>query len=152
MKQKHFDVRIEQCLALAKLSNCPRLKVGALVLDPERNVILMEGYNGGPRGGYEMCGKSSCLRDDLKIESGTRVEIGCVHAEKNLIYNAANNGTKLNGGWMFVTAEVCLDCAKAIHHTGIAKVIVIGGVYKSTAGIEYLKENSIPLEIVEKKS
>ena len=51
MKEKHVRIRVEQCLALAKASNCPRRKFGALLLDPERNVILMDGYNGGPRGG-----------------------------------------------------------------------------------------------------
>jgi len=47
MKQKHVQIRIEQCLALAKASNCPRRKFGALLLDPQRNVVLMDGYNGG---------------------------------------------------------------------------------------------------------
>ena len=51
MKEKHIRIRIEQCLALAKASNCPRAKFGALLVDPERNVVLMDGYNGGPRGG-----------------------------------------------------------------------------------------------------
>ena len=50
MKSKHLSIRIEQCLALSKASNCPRRKFGALLLDPRRNVVLMDGYNGGPRG------------------------------------------------------------------------------------------------------
>ena len=50
MKGKHLAIRIEQCLALSKASNCPRRKFGALLVDPERNVVLMDGYNGGPRG------------------------------------------------------------------------------------------------------
>lgn len=50
MKEKHIRIRIEQCLALAKASNCPRRQFGALLLDPVRNVVLMDGYNGGPRG------------------------------------------------------------------------------------------------------
>ena len=56
MKDKHLGIRIEQCLALAKASNCPRRKFGALLVDPDRNVVLMDGYNGGPRGGGELCG------------------------------------------------------------------------------------------------
>ena len=39
MKEKHIGIRIEQCLALAKASNCPRRKFGALLIDPTRNVI-----------------------------------------------------------------------------------------------------------------
>ena len=49
MKEKHLRIRIEQCLALSKASNCPRRKFGALLLNPRRNVILMDGYNGGDR-------------------------------------------------------------------------------------------------------
>jgi len=76
VKDKHIRIRVEQCLALAKASNCPRRKFGALLLDPERNVILMDGYNGGPRGGGELCGGDVCLRDVLNVESGTRMESG----------------------------------------------------------------------------
>ena len=142
MKQKHIDIRIKQCVLLSQASNCPRLKVGALLLDPVRNVILMDGYNGGPRNGSSLCGKESCKRNDLNIPSGTETDIGCVHAERNTIYNAAASGIKTAGGWMFITAEPCLGCAKAIHHSGIIKVIIIGGVYSCNEGINYLKENN----------
>ena len=84
-------------LALAKASNCPRRKFGALLVDPERNVVLMDGYNGGPRGGGTLCGGDVCLRDTMNVKSGTRVEIGCHHAEMNLIYCAAANGGKNKG-------------------------------------------------------
>ena len=46
MKDKHLAVRIQQCLALAEASNCPRRTFGALLVDPKRNVVLMDGYNG----------------------------------------------------------------------------------------------------------
>ena len=52
----------------------------------------MDGYNGGPRGGGDLCGGDECLRDTMNVKSGTRVEIGCHHAEMNLICNAAANG------------------------------------------------------------
>ena len=89
VKEKHLRIRIEQCLALAKASNCPRAKFGSLLVDPERNVILMDGYNGGPRGGGDLCGGDVCLRDSEQVISGTRVEVGCHHAEMNVICNAA---------------------------------------------------------------
>lgn len=66
MKDKHLQIRIEQCLALAKASNCPRRKFGALLVDPIRNVVLMDGYNGGPRGADgPLCGGHFCERDGL---------------------------------------------------------------------------------------
>lgn len=72
MNKKHIDIRIKQCLALAEASGCPRRKFGALLLDPERNVVLMDGYNGGPRGANgSLCKGSWCERDGLRPEELT---------------------------------------------------------------------------------
>lgn len=149
MKEKHIRIRIEQCLALAKASNCPRRKFGALLLDPERNVVLMDGYNGGPRGGGELCGGETCLRDDMKIQSGTRMEIGCHHAEMNVICNCAASGVPTKGAWLVVTGEPCILCSKLIHHAGINKVIVVGGGYAGENGLPYLAEHGIDIQSVD---
>jgi dCMP deaminase len=149
VKEKHIRIRIEQCLALAKASNCPRRKFGALLLDPRRNVALMDGYNGGPRGGGELCGGDVCLRDDLEVRSGTRMEIGCHHAEMNVVCNCAAAGVPTQGAWMLVTGEPCILCAKLIHHAGITKVIVVGGGYAGENGLEYLSAHGIAVESVE---
>ena len=149
MKEKHVRIRIEQCLALAKASNCPRRKFGALLIDPTRNVILMDGYNGGPRGGGELCGGDECLRDSLEVPSGERMEIGCHHAEMNVICNAAANGVPTRSAWLIVTGEPCILCAKLIHHAGIAKVIVVGGGYAGKNGVGYLTDHGVPVESVE---
>lgn len=146
MKPKHLQIRIEQCLALAKASNCPRRKFGALLLDPERNVILMDGYNGGPRGGGELCGGDACLRDTMNIKSGTRMEIGCHHAEMNVICNAAASGVATRGAWIIVTGEPCVLCAKLIHHAGITKVIVVTEGYAGENGVDYLKRHGVQVE------
>ena len=143
MKDKHVRIRIEQCLALAKASNCPRRKFGALLLDPERNVVLMDGYNGGPRGGGHLCGGDSCLRDTRNVQSGTRMEIGCHHAEMNVVCNAAANGVRCHGAWLFVTGEPCLLCAKLIHHAGIAHVLVVSGGYAGENGVSYLQAHDV---------
>jgi len=232
MTPNHIAIRIEQCLALAKASNCPRAKYGALLLDPERNVILSDGYNGAPRGGGELCGGSWCERDGLTrdmisvgkevvrgvvggipgtrkvflavkinnktvkrfeltlvddaakkardrnetespfysattaedkaeayirdllerhppIKSGTEVQVGCHHAEMNVICNAAAGGIATAGAWMIVTGEPCLMCAKHIHHAGIVKILVVKGGYMGANGIEYLKQHGIKIQMVE---
>ena len=149
MKLKHIQIRIEQCLALAKASNCPRRKFGALLVDPSRNVLLMDGYNGGPRGGGELCGGDVCLRDADNVTSGTRIEIGCHHAEMNVICNAAANGVSCRGAWLIITGEPCLMCAKLIHHAGIERVIVVDGGYAGCNGIEYLQRHAIGVSLVQ---
>jgi dCMP deaminase len=143
MKDKHVRIRIAQCLALAEASNCPRRKFGALLLDPERNVVLMDGYNGGPRGGGELCGGDECMRDKLGVQSGTRMEIGCHHAEMNVVCNAAANGVRCRGAWLIVTGEPCMMCAKMIHHAGITRVLVVAGGYAGDNGVDYLRAHGV---------
>jgi dCMP deaminase len=148
MKDKHIRIRIAQCLELAKASNCPRRKFGALLIDPERNVILMDGYNGGPRGGGELCGGATCLRDTQGVQSGTRMEIGCHHAEMNVVCNAAANGVRCRGAWLIVGGEPCMMCSKMIHHAGITKVIVVGGGYMGENGTSYLQQHGVEVQLV----
>lgn len=149
MKEKHIAIRIEQCLALAKASNCPRRKFGALLLDPDRNVVLMDGYNGGPRGGGNLCGGEGCLRDQKRVESGTRMEIGCHHAEMNVVCNCAASGVATKDAWLFVTGEPCTLCAKLIHHAGIVRVIVVGGGYAGENGVDYLRAHGVAVDTVD---
>lgn len=149
MKEKHIRIRIEQCLVLAKASNCPRRQFGALLLDPERNVVLMDGYNGGPRGGGTLCGGDVCDRDTMKIQSGTRLEIGCHHAEMNVICNCAASGVSTKGALLMVTGEPCLMCSKLIHHAGITKVIVVGGGYAGENGLGYLQRHGVEVQTVD---
>ncbi|MBK04077.1 MAG: cytidine deaminase [Deltaproteobacteria bacterium] len=148
MKEKHVKIRIEQCLALAKASNCPRRKFGALLLDPDRNVVLMDGYNGGPRGGGELCGGDVCYRDTMGVQSGTRMEIGCHHAEMNVVCNCAASGVPTKGAWLFVTGEPCMMCSKLIHHAGIRRVVVVGGGYIGENGLGYLKRHGVEVMAV----
>jgi len=146
MNEKHLNFRIKQCIELASLSNCPRRKFGALLLDPIRNVVLIDAYNGGPRGGSRRCAGESCGRIDNKIPSGTMIEVGCHHAEMNVICNAAAGGVRTSGAWLIVNGEPCVMCAKLIHHAGIAKVVIVGGVYNEVNGIGYLKAHGLEVE------
>ena len=150
LKNKYIQTRIEQCLVLSKQSTCPRRSIAAMLIDPETNSIVSDGYNGPPRGGGTLCGGSECLRESSKVESGTRLEVGCHHAELNCILNAARVGNKTSGKVMIVTAEPCLMCAKAIHHAGIAEVYVVGGGYSGALvnGVSYLEEHGVTVHTV----
>lgn len=149
MKEKHLRANLRMCQVIATQSSCPRRQFGAMLLDPERNTILGTGYNGGPRGGGRLCGGEVCLREDQQISSGHRVEIGCHHAEMNVLCNAAANGTATQGAWLIVTGEPCQMCAKLIHHCGIVKVIVVVGGYVGQNGVNYLVEHGVKVEYQE---
>lgn len=145
MKEKHLQLRIRQCLVLAEASGCPRRKFGAMLLDPSRNVVLADGYNGGPRGeDGPLCRGSWCERDRLEVPSGTRMEVGCHHAETNVIANAAAGGTSTRGAWLIVTGEPCLMCAKLIHHSGVEAVVLVEGGYAGgDDGVKYLENHGV---------
>ena len=145
LKSKYISTRIEQCHVLAKQSSCPRRQIAAVIIDPETNSIISDGYNGPPRGGGSLCREGVCLRDTMNLESGTNLEIGCHHAELNCILNAARVGNKTSGKVMICTAEPCLMCAKAIHHAGIIEVVVDAGGYAGAVrnGVEYLRNNGV---------
>ena len=109
----------------------------------------MDGYNGGPRGGGDLCGSDICLRDTEQVVSGTRVEVGCHHAEMNVVCNAAANGVSTKGAWMIITGEPCMMCAKLIHHSGISQVIVVDGGFGGANGIDYLEQHGVVVQRTE---
>ena len=142
MKAKHLKQRIKSCFLLADLSPCIRRQIGCVVVDPKSNVILSEGYNGGLRGvDGILCGKDGCVRKE--VASGEKLEVGCIHAEQNAIYNAARLGTSLIGSLFIVNAEPCPMCAKAIVQVGASAVLCISGVYSTSEGIRILQSAGV---------
>ncbi|MBQ8660860.1 MAG: dCMP deaminase family protein [Alphaproteobacteria bacterium] len=94
-------------------SKDPSLKVGAVVVGPDRE-IRSTGYNGLVRG-----------VDDNKperLERPTKYDF-FEHAERNAVYNACLIGASLKGCVIYVTAMPCPDCARAIIQSGIKMVV-----------------------------
>ena len=151
MNPKHLKVRVAQCDLIASNSPCPRRKVWALIIDPETNVIVSEGYNGTPRDSeHRYCGgKYFCEREKLAIPSGTRNDVGCHHAEMNAILNACRVGQSTLRKWLIVNCDPCLMCAKAIHHSGIVKVYAPLDSSYDGEGLSYLRENGIETSSLE---
>ena len=77
------------------------------------------------------------------------MEIGCHHAEMNVVCNSAAAGVATAGAWLVVTGEPCILCAKLIHHAGITKVVVVGGGYAGENGLAYLAEHGVLVESVD---
>lgn len=145
MKPKHIRLWTNICLEIAKVSNCPRGKFGALIVDEGSNTLIASGYNGYLRGGPPLCGgEELCRREAEKIVSGTNIEVGCVHAEMNAIINCAREGVSTRDRVMFISGEPCVMCAKFIVQAGLKKVFVIGGRYKNN-GVHVLDENGVPV-------
>lgn len=107
--------------AVATRSTCLRHNLGSVLVKDRR--ILGTGYNGAPRG-IRHCVEVGCMRDKLKIPSGTRHEICmAVHAEQNAIIQAAVHGASTEGSEIFITHAPCAVCAKILINAGIKRII-----------------------------
>jgi dCMP deaminase len=107
------------CL-VAKRSTCVRRQVGAIVVRDKR--ILATGYNGAPTG-LPHCDEVGCLRATQGVPSGERHEL-CrgLHAEQNVIVQAAFHGVCIKGATLFCTNMPCSICAKMLVNAGILDV------------------------------
>ena len=96
-------------------SKDPSTKCGAVAVG-KFGQIISQGYNGFPRGVDD--------RPDRYADKETKYKY-VVHAELNCIYNAALNGTSMNGSMLYVYGlPVCNECAKGIVQIGVSKVFM----------------------------
>ncbi len=104
----------------AERSTCIRRKVGAVLVKDRR--VLATGYNGAPKN-LPHCEETGCLREQMNVPSGQRHEI-CrgVHAEQNLIAQAAVYGVKTKGATVYCTDQPCIICAKLLINAGIKEI------------------------------
>ena len=105
---------------VAQRSTCMRRQVGAIaVLDKQ---ILATGYNGAPRGVLH-CAEAGCLRQQMNVPSGERHEI-CrgVHAEQNVIVQAATHGVNMEGADLYCTHHPCSLCTRMLLNCGIKNI------------------------------
>ena len=94
-------------------SKDPSRKIGAVAINKD-GVIVSTGWNGFPRGMND----SADNYNDRAIKNKL-----IVHAETNLIYNAARIGASLDGCVLYCWGlPVCSECAKAIAQVGIKEV------------------------------
>ena len=109
---------------VAERSTCQRHHVGAVAVRDKH--ILSTGYNGAAAG-VQDCLELGCLRDEMKIPSGTRHEI-CrgIHAEQNAIIQASLHGVSLEGAVLYCTHSPCILCAKMIVNARIKRFVTFG--------------------------
>lgn len=109
---------------VAERSTCLRHHVGAVAVRDKH--ILTTGYNGAAAG-LKDCLELGCLRDQLGIPSGTRHEIcRAIHAEQNVIIQAALHGVSLSGATIYCTHSPCVLCARMLTNARIARFVTCG--------------------------
>ena len=137
---------------VAERSTCRRHHVGAVAVRDKH--ILATGYNGAAAG-IKDCLELGCLRDEMKIPSGTRHEI-CrgIHAEQNVIVQASLHGVSLEGSTIYCTHTPCVLCAKMLVNAKIRRYVSFGRYCDNQfaalfreAGIEFDIEKRPPSRI-----
>ncbi len=125
-------------------STCRRHHMGAIAVRDKH--ILSTGYNGAAAG-LKDCLELGCLRDELGIPSGERHEIcRAIHAEQNVIIQAALHGVSLEGATIYCTHTPCVLCAKMMVNARIKRVVNFRE-YSDDSFIEMFEEAGIEYDI-----
>jgi len=134
---------------VAERSTCLRHHMGAVAVKDKH--ILTTGYNGAAAG-LKDCLELGCLRNANNIPSGTRTEIcRAIHAEQNVIIQAALHGISLEGCTIYCTHTPCVLCAKMMINARVKRVVIFTK-YADDSFKELFREAGITVDILEKPS
>lgn len=142
-----------------EMSKCPRRKFGALLVNKHGRLVGF-GYNGTVTEQPNLCGGDFCVRGGREcesckngdcneqictflepIKSGAQNDIGCIHAEVNLLLNSSLED--LRGGTVYIAGEPCLLCAKFLAQAQIARLVYLFGGYSTSEGLSLLSQCNV---------
>lgn len=95
---------------VASWSKDPRTKVGAVLVN-ETKQVLSVGYNGFPRGVFDMPNRYEDRPTKLMFVA---------HAERNALDNCF---TDTRGSTLYVTLPPCNECVKSIIQKGVKRIV-----------------------------
>ena len=141
------DYFLKIASVVAERSTCRRHHIGAVAVRNKH--ILTTGYNGAAAG-LKDCLELGCLRDEMGIPSGERHEI-CrgIHAEQNVIIQAALHGISLEGSTVYCTHTPCVLCAKMLVNARIKRFVSFGR-YADNTFVDLFREAGIEFELKKK--
>lgn len=130
------DYFLEMTKLTAARATCPRRRVGALLVQPDRKSVIASGYNGAVRG-QAHCDDVGCLMVDGHC-------VRAVHAELNALIQCAVYGVPCEGATLYVTDFPCVHCAKALIQAGVRKIVYLAP-YPDKHAKDILVEGGISL-------
>jgi dCMP deaminase len=134
-------------LVVAERATCQRHHMGAVAVRDKH--ILATGYNGAPAGLHD-CLELGCLRNEKGIPSGKQAEIcRAVHAEQNVIIQAALHGVSIKGSTIYCTHTPCVLCAKMMVNAQIKRFVTFNR-YADDEFLTLFKEAGIEFEMLPK--
>lgn len=87
-------------------------KVGSVLISKKTGSVISEGYNGFVRG----------AKDEVIPKTRPEKYEYVIHAETNLICNAARNGVTTDDCFIVQTHSPCVQCARLLYQSGITTV------------------------------
>ena len=112
MRESWDDFFLGMAEFASKRSKDPSTKVGAIIVEPNTNILISMGYNGFPRNIADLPERL----EDRKIKYRY-----IIHGDVNAILNAYRS---VVGYTMYVWPfSPCSDCAKIIVQSGIKRVV-----------------------------
>lgn len=104
----------------ARRATCLSRRTGAVLLSADGHVIA-SGYNGSPAGFPH---QTECERLRMQAGSGAALDVCTdVHAEENVVINAALNGSNTRGGTLYSIHSPCHRCARMLINARIREVV-----------------------------
>jgi len=136
--------------AIAKRATCNRGKTAAIAVKDRR--IIATGYVGSPKG-LPHCDEAGHMLHKVINEDDSISQhcIRTVHAEQNVICQAAKFGISLDGATMYMKLTPCFTCAKMIINTGIKRIVAEKKYHRDKYSLKFLKEAGIEVDILNDK-
>lgn len=106
--------------AMAQRSSCVRAQCGSVVIDPS-NRIIATGYNGEPADYPFNCAAGCPHATDSPHNIVGYVRCIAIHAEANALLFCDRRLRE--GGTIYVSTTICIDCAKLIANSGVKYVM-----------------------------
>lgn len=138
--------------AVAKRSRCSRAQIGAAVVSKDQR-ICATGYNGPAAAWPEEgdCG-SWCPRamGEAPLDN---IYDACpaIHAEANALLYV--DRSQIEGGTIYITSASCMQCAKLISNSGVARVVMVirqVDMHRRPHDVvEYLKRCGIKVNVID---
>ena len=136
-KQHRLDVMYLKIASLiAEQSYCTKRHVGAIIV--KEGAIISTGFNGTISGFENVC--------EYRNEAGKlKTKPDVLHAEANAITKVACSTISTEGATIYVTCSPCIECAKLIIQSKIARA-VYNIMFSKPEGLELLKKANVICE------
>ena len=114
---------LQRAYLISENATCKQRHVGAVLVKDKQ--ILASGYNGAPFN-LKNCLELGCLKEQHKVPIGVGARhdlCRAVHAEQNVIIQAALHGISTRHSTIYCTCSPCIICAKMLINAQISRFV-----------------------------